>query len=90
MTLAQVFSCEFGEISKNTFCYRTPPVAASEQTQCIYFSEHIQNSFPDNTSIAVMYITYSTHEFDLLHVWLFVMCFLLKGRESKWSKLAAS
>ena len=28
-TLAQVFSCEFWEISKNTFSYRTPPVAAS-------------------------------------------------------------
>ena len=29
-TLAQVFSCEFCEISKNTFFYRTPPVALSE------------------------------------------------------------
>ena len=28
-TLAQVFSCEFCKISKNTFFYRTPPVAAS-------------------------------------------------------------
>ena len=28
-TLKQVFSCEFCEISKNTFSYRTPPVAAS-------------------------------------------------------------
>ena len=28
-TLAQVFSCGFCEISKNTFSYRTPPVAAS-------------------------------------------------------------
>ena len=27
--LAQVFSCEFCEISKNTFSYRTPRVAAS-------------------------------------------------------------
>ena len=27
--LAQVFSCEFCKISKNTFSYRTPPVAAS-------------------------------------------------------------
>ena len=27
--LAQVFSCEFYEISKKTFSYRTPPVAAS-------------------------------------------------------------
>ena len=28
-TLAQVFSSEFYKISKNTFSYRTPPVAAS-------------------------------------------------------------
>ena len=28
-TLALMFSCEFCEISKNTFSYRTPPVAAS-------------------------------------------------------------
>ena len=28
-TLAQVFSCEFREISKNTFFQRTLPVAAS-------------------------------------------------------------
>ena len=29
-TLALVFSCEFCEISKNNFFYRTPLVAASE------------------------------------------------------------
>ena len=34
-TLAQVFSCEFCEISKNTFSYRTPPVAASVITVLI-------------------------------------------------------
>ena len=28
-TLVQVFSCEFCKISKNTFSYRTPQVAAS-------------------------------------------------------------
>ena len=28
-TLAQVFSCKFCEISKNTFSYRTPPVITS-------------------------------------------------------------
>ena len=32
-TLAQVFSCEFCEISKNTFLSRTPPVAASVKVQ---------------------------------------------------------
>ena len=31
--LVQVFSCEFCEISKNTFSYRTPPVAASGFTR---------------------------------------------------------
>ena len=29
-TLAQVFSCEFCKISKNTFIYRTHVIAASE------------------------------------------------------------
>ena len=28
-----MFSCEFGEISKNTFSYKTPPVAASEKNK---------------------------------------------------------
>ena len=32
-TLAQVFSCEFCEISKNTLFYRTLPVAASVLSQ---------------------------------------------------------
>ena len=35
-TLAQVFFCEFWEISKNTFFYRTPLVAASEKVQGIF------------------------------------------------------
>ena len=30
-TLAEVFSREFCEIYKNTFSYRTPPVAASAE-----------------------------------------------------------
>ena len=30
-TLAQVFSCEFCKISKNTFSYRVPPVVVSER-----------------------------------------------------------
>ena len=32
-TLAYVFSCEFCEISKNTFSYRTPTMAASREIQ---------------------------------------------------------
>ena len=34
-TLAQVFCCEFWETSKNTFCYRTPPVDAFEKRQFV-------------------------------------------------------
>ena len=30
-TLAQMFFCEFSKISKNTFSYRTPKVAAPEK-----------------------------------------------------------
>ena len=33
-TLAQVFSCEFCEIFKNTFFYRIPPLAASVLNPC--------------------------------------------------------
>ena len=51
-TLAQVFSCEFCEISKNTFFYRTPLVAASVDLS-IYFSIQLysrkllfENSYP--------------------------------------------
>ena len=36
-TLAQVLSCEFCKISKNTFSYRKPPVATSEKAQELYF-----------------------------------------------------
>ena len=36
--LAQVFSCEFYEISKDTFSYRTPLVAASNICQNERFS----------------------------------------------------
>ena len=36
LTMAQVFSYEFCEILKNTFFYRTPPVAASVFTKSIH------------------------------------------------------
>ena len=36
-TLAQVFSCEFCEISENVFSYRTPSLAASKRA--IWFSD---------------------------------------------------
>ena len=47
-TLVQVFSCEFCEISKNTFFHRTPLVAASVEKTFIDFSN---KTFPIETSI---------------------------------------
>ena len=41
-TLAHVFSCEFGKISKNTFSYRTPQVIASVQYYFLRKNSHIQ------------------------------------------------
>ena len=38
-SLAQSFSCEFSEISKNAFFYRTPPVAGSEGSNHFFFSD---------------------------------------------------
>ena len=47
-TLAQVFSCEFCEISKNTFSYRTTPTVASGKrcVQCgsASYDKHKQKS----------------------------------------------
>ena len=40
-TLVQVFSCEFCEISKNTFLTKTPPVAASVACSSFLFKDII-------------------------------------------------
>ena len=50
-TLAQVFSCEFCEYSKNTFCHRTPPACnfikkgALAQVFSCKFGEISKNTF---------------------------------------------
>ena len=41
-TLAQMFSCEFWQISKNSFSYRTPQVAASKYR---FFTENFENIY---------------------------------------------
>ena len=45
--LAQVFSCEFCETSKNTFPYRTPPVFASVS---ILLEMNLQRNVQDRSS----------------------------------------
>ena len=52
-TLAQVFSCEFCNISKNTFSYRTPLVTASRPSFfCLSTQKH-------NKNLALLIITTS-------------------------------
>ena len=54
-TLAQVISCEFCEVSKNTFSYRTPPLAASKLKMLLRLfgvSENSQNSLFFNSAIS--------------------------------------
>ena len=41
--LAQVYSCEFCEISKNTFFYRTPPMAVSGNSKDSFLYNHKHN-----------------------------------------------
>ena len=45
-TLAQVFSCEFREISKNTFSYRTSPVPASVYIERVNSQKILNISWP--------------------------------------------
>ena len=47
-TPTQVFSCEIGEIFKNTFSHRTPLVVAFEFTVCRFATSVKQNS-PEGT-----------------------------------------
>ena len=50
-----MFSCEFYEISKNTFFYRTPPVAASVLYCLVDFEKkivgHIQKNVQKQVSL---------------------------------------
>ena len=43
--LAEVFSCEFCEIFKNSYSYRTPPVAASECSRSLEYEKRTDQNF---------------------------------------------
>ena len=47
-TLAQLFSCDFCEISKNTFSYRAPPLAASDSHKGILIRPHDNYRFTND------------------------------------------
>ena len=68
-TLAQVFSCEFCEISKNTFHYRTPLVAASIECMlknlqtlklwCFFFCFYSSNELLNSSCLLAGYLLFS-------------------------------
>ena len=50
-TLAQVFSSEFCEISKNTFCYRTSLAAASVLHGVVQTGQTLKNCLQDKSML---------------------------------------
>ena len=70
-TLAQVFSCEFCEFSKNIFSYRTTPMTASEMpsSSCKYegmIEKKIQPSFLSEISICDKILYLYINEFQII------------------------
>ena len=78
-TLPQVFSFEFCEISKNTFPYRTPPVAASE-----LFQYGIMSSFSISFLNNFLYEYYGV-PFVTLHLHMKDKLNIFGASISKWS-----
>ena len=50
-TLAQVFSCEFCEISKNTFSYRTTLVAGLDDKIIHRLTKNVLSFSPENNTV---------------------------------------
>ena len=68
-TLAQVFSCEFCETSKNTFSYRTPPVAASVALKMIRDPYNLNTRFLKIGSIIFKKLIRDIH-IDLINIYM--------------------
>ena len=55
-TLALAFSCEFWEISKSTFFYRTPSVTASVNKKIVFSKDQrAKKSLDENLKLLVMW-----------------------------------
>ena len=75
-TLAQVFSCEFCEISKNTFLHRTPLVAGSGNWKLVTMQTNkTEVLFWENLSM-------STHPYEWDQLQLIIQLFLARGKNN--------
>ena len=68
-TPAQVFSCEFCEISKNTFSYRTSPVAASDFRLA---SRHVPLTIFKASSTVIFLLTVTLDSLPILVIWILI------------------
>ena len=73
-----MFSCEFCEISKNNFCYRTHPVAASVPF-CIFSnnSQKIQVSTQDSVSYSIWHRGFCENSYGFQLLTVFAKSFIL-------------
>ena len=81
-TLAQVISCEFCEISKNTFSYRTTPVAAS-----VYF-DNIHSVSQGNLTAAPKYLYNENNKNNKMNFFCFKLIYF--PPKTKWKKVVTS
>ena len=72
-TRAQVFSCEFYKISKNTFSYRTPPVAAFESV--VYILRALSRKNRSESKKLCFYLIADWINFMYFHTALFIVLF---------------
>ena len=66
-TVAQVFSCEFCEISKNTFFYKTPLVAASENNVTMQTTAKFASNSTANIKLSKHLSFFSLHFEQVLY-----------------------
>ena len=64
----QVFSCEICEIFRNTFFYRTPPVAVSDESKT-RFSPHVRYMFQQEISAKFVFLTLIWVGVNFTHCW---------------------
>ena len=73
-SLAQVFSCEFYEISKNTFFYRTHPVAASVNRMVLSLIIKPEKNFKYHEILKSNHFCYFQRALE--KIWVFKNCTL--------------
>ena len=87
--LPQMFSCEFCEVSKNTFSYRTPLVACDTRESFVYVSSsvrfYVRVLYTEASTRRIQYLSKQTSEF--IHSWFVQMTSIMSydAHNVKWT-----